>query len=206
MKKTFPDPWDWDDLDIPDISRRAWEEACGHFVSTHYHLLWEEPEFDWQFVLAERHRALSTIYNCSDLESPLEQKLASWLIWLDGEYFGLVDPCHEPWFDGVSVLDKDEYGFSFMPQVKVSSYRVDFLVFIRHKGGTRRLAIECDGHVFHEKTKEQAQRDKKRDRDLLLAGVQTIRFTGSELFKDPAGCFDHIQEQVLKLVWDVVQP
>lgn len=45
------------------------------------------------------------------------------------------------------------------------------------------LAIECDGHDFHEKTKEQARRDKSRDRLLMANGIHTIRFTGSEVFR-----------------------
>jgi very-short-patch-repair endonuclease len=206
MNKQFPEPWDWSDLDIPEVSRRAWEEACGHYIARQYARLWECPDDDWRLILAERHRALSDVYNGAGMESPLEQKLVSWLLWLDGEYFGLIEPCRLPWFDEGYEFDREEFGFSFMPQVKVSGYRVDFMVLIRHRGGVRRLAIECDGHDYHEKTKEQAQRDKKRDRDLLLAGVQTIRFTGSELFRDPGICFDHIQEQVSKLVWEVVEP
>lgn len=45
--------------------------------------------------------------------------------------------------------------------------------------------IECDGHVFHERTREQAQRDKTRDRQAIAVGAKTIRFTGQELAKDP---------------------
>ena len=30
--------------------------------------------------------------------------------------------------------------------------------------------MECDGHDFHERTKEQASSDKKRDRSLQAAG------------------------------------
>jgi very-short-patch-repair endonuclease len=48
--------------------------------------------------------------------------------------------------------------------------------------------VECDGHDFHERTKEQAARDKKRDRDLLSRGVTTIRFTGPEIYKNAEGC------------------
>lgn len=50
------------------------------------------------------------------------------------------------------------------------------------------LAIECDGHDFHEKTKAQALRDKGRDRHLLSHGINTIRFVGSEIYRDPVAC------------------
>jgi hypothetical protein len=54
--------------------------------------------------------------------------------------------------------------------------------------GWRRLIVECDGHDFHERTKEQASRDRARDRSAALAGLEVFRFTGSELWKDPWGC------------------
>jgi hypothetical protein len=49
----------------------------------------------------------------------------------------------------------------------------------------RRLVIECDGHDFHEKTREQATKDKSRDRDLLNLGYPVMRFTGSEIVSAP---------------------
>lgn len=51
------------------------------------------------------------------------------------------------------------------------------------------LGIELDGHAFHERTKEQATRDKSRDRELLRDGFPVVRFTGSEVFKDGMGCW-----------------
>lgn len=47
------------------------------------------------------------------------------------------------------------------------------------------VAVELDGHDFHERTKEQAERDKRRDRSLLSMGWTTIRFTGSEVVRSP---------------------
>lgn len=58
----------------------------------------------------------------------------------------------------------------------------------------QRIIIECDGHDFHEKTKQQASRDKKRDRDLTTLGYAIYRFTGSEIFKNPSRCFDEVYE------------
>src|ERR1041384_1385190 len=50
----------------------------------------------------------------------------------------------------------------------IGSYRVDILL-----AGFVHLAIECDGHDFHDRTKQQAAYDRARDRELLLAGVIT---------------------------------
>lgn len=48
-----------------------------------------------------------------------------------------------------------------------------------------RLALELDGHEFHERTKEQASMDKKRDRELTRDGWKILRFTGSEIWNRP---------------------
>lgn len=50
------------------------------------------------------------------------------------------------------------------------------------------LCVELDGHDFHERTKEQAKRDKSRDRELQASGWVVLRFTGSEVFNDPYEC------------------
>ena len=50
------------------------------------------------------------------------------------------------------------------------------------------VGIEIDGHQWHEKTKEQARRDKERERFLVAAGWKILRFTGSEVFNDTDKC------------------
>lgn len=84
-------------------------------------------------------------------------------------------------------------------QIKVSGYVIDFVVMLgaTDKGGRPTLiAVECDGHEFHDKTKEQAARDKARDRRLAEAGLQVLRFTGSEIWRDAVTC----GEQVRRLI------
>lgn len=51
-----------------------------------------------------------------------------------------------------------------------------------------RIAVELDGHNWHERSKEQAKADKSRDRALAAAGWHVLRFTGSEIYEDPARC------------------
>lgn len=70
-------------------------------------------------------------------------------------------------------------------QVEHAGYRVDFLIV--DQWGCR-VVVECDGHDFHERTKEQAKRDRRRDRTLIRDGLPCLRFTGSELFGDATGC------------------
>lgn len=72
-----------------------------------------------------------------------------------------------------------------VPQQQIGPYRVDFLIQIEDKAP---IVVECDGHDFHERTKEQARRDKARDRYLQVAGYKVLRFTGSEIWADPLDC------------------
>lgn len=89
-------------------------------------------------------------------------------------------------------------------QAPIDQYRVDFLIFgydylrsdwddnagklVHDPKLWRPLVVECDGHDFHEHTKEQAARDRARDRHLFLKKYPVFRFTGSELWRDPIGC------------------
>lgn len=88
--------------------------------------------------------------------------------------------------------------FFVRAQAKIGGYRVDFLAHSldhRRSGNERswrRLVIECDGHQFHERTKEQAARDRSRDRWLTANGYDVFRFTGSELWRDPMACAEQV--------------
>lgn len=80
-------------------------------------------------------------------------------------------------------------GLNIWTQCKIGPYRVDFFLVLNGGDGSgATLVVECDGHAFHEKTKEQARRDKRRDRELAAAGTQVVRYTGSEINADPYGC------------------
>lgn len=80
-------------------------------------------------------------------------------------------------------------------EVRQKTYRVDFLIAIQMKDGTGfRIAVECDGHEFHEKTKEQAARDKARDRAIQSQAIPVLRFTGSEIWNNPWQCAKEVRE------------
>lgn len=78
------------------------------------------------------------------------------------------------------------------------AYRLDFLcatsMAFPHGNAKFReyLAVECDGMEFHERTKEQAIRDRKRDRHLLWGGMPTMRFLGAEIYADPLECLGEV--------------
>ncbi len=84
-------------------------------------------------------------------------------------------------------------------QHPVGPYRLDFALV----GNGAKVAIEADGHDFHERTKVQAQRDKSRDRFLVASGWRVLRFTGSEVFRDAKKCVDEVLAVTLAVVGGV---
>ena len=72
-------------------------------------------------------------------------------------------------------------------QIEIAPYFADFVLVYREGGESnlRFVVVECDGHDFHERTKKQAQHDKRRDRFLQAEGFPVLRLTGSEIWRSP---------------------
>ncbi len=127
--------------------------------------------------------------------SPIERQMLAGLLF-----------CPFGYYDELNVLGTvDEFKAGkqhkdsalILPQAQIPSlkWRVDFYVILStltSKAVRPSFVIECDGHDFHERTKEQAARDRKRDRDLQRLGVPILRFTGSEIFRDLDHCIDQV--------------
>ena len=83
-------------------------------------------------------------------------------------------------------------------QIPIGKYKVDFLAVSTFFAGgaqaTFMVVVECDGHDWHEKTKEQAAHDKARDRYFSINGYGVLRFTGSEIWDDANSCVEDIKE------------
>lgn len=105
-----------------------------------------------------------------------------------------MDICAQKYIDLVPG-----YEAFLVPQFEMpTGHRLDFLLQWKSVWADEplRIGIECDGHEFHEKTKDQATRDKRRDRAIQMEGVPIYRFTGSEIFKNPASCAKEVLEIV----------
>ncbi|MBD1223262.1 endonuclease domain-containing protein [Virgibacillus halodenitrificans] len=128
-----------------------------------------------------------TIYKASFVtamegcESPIEQLMIVHLIDLEQE---LMKSLFELGKKFEVYLKKQE----IVETENGKRFRLDFSVECSIEEENYKFAIECDGHDFHEKTKEQVTRDKSRDRDLTKLGYTVIRFSGSEIWKDPSRC------------------
>lgn len=115
---------------------------------------------------------------CDLCESPAEMVFASW-------WFGLT------WFlDPALALDAQR-------EIEAGgrSYRLDFVITCSDRpllrdasqAGTewQAIAVEIDGHAFHERTREQVITRDQRDRDLQAAGIRVFHFSFHELTTDP---------------------
>lgn len=90
--------------------------------------------------------------------------------------------------DAITHILKLEGGLVLDNQVKVGKYRVDFLFKIIEFGQKKpfcQYVVECDGHEFHEKTKEQVEKRNRRDRFLESKGYTVIHLSGSEIYNNP---------------------
>jgi len=165
---------------IPFISEKT--------ISKHYKFEGKVMESLLSKINSEINFKLNRLKSC---ESPIEQ-----LLYLElEESFMYWDI-----FNGLKV--------SLLPQYNIllngNKYRVDIMLQVEQMGTEGdnlpplcKIAIECDGHEFHEKTKEQAQRDKERDRAFLSVGIPVARFTGSEIWNNVQKCCFQV-EAILK--------
>ncbi len=118
------------------------------------------------------------LYSMENCESPIEQIMALRL-----HEFRYSRQAHRMEFiDGLDIIEIHK-----QHPIKTEGkkfYRVDFMIAVYDKvvADGMCFVIECDGHDFHEKTKEQAKKDKLRDRELVTDGYVVMRYTGSEIY------------------------
>ena len=109
---------------------------------------------------------------------------------------------------------------TFILAPKNKSYIVDFLFeltkeidFITYP--IANIVVEVDGHDFHERTKEQAKRDKERDRYFTKVGYKIYRYTGSEVYQNnqrrlrsinnPNDCNTYIAQELMAVLLDEME-
>jgi very-short-patch-repair endonuclease len=97
--------------------------------------------------------------------------------------------------EGVGVVGEDRHGIVLGQQVPVAGYRLDFAM--KRGEGEARIAIELDGHAYHDASPDTAERDRVRDRVLTAMGWRVIRFTGREVVRDAMTCARTAHELML---------
>lgn len=163
---------------------------------------------------------MTDVYPIRDLaqfcESPIEVRLAEAL----ADVFTGIDEA-DMLLDGLAPVPyrqlrdiKAGQASAFLvPQAEIEGndltsdwrIRADFLLICgRYRVHRKVFAIECDGHEWHEKTKEQVARDKLRDRRLILDGIVPIRFSGSEIHNRADACAQYIRSLAHAALGDVL--
>lgn len=134
-------------------------------------------------------------------ESPFEEDFFCWWI-------AIKDTDAEYYF-------KDILGLSTQHEVKVGGrdYRLDFTIcwedppdyavdayHMECEVPFPKIAIEVDGHDFHERTKEQVAYRDKRDRDLQVDGWIVFHVSGSAFYRNPEKLVRELIEKCSKVV------
>jgi len=142
-------------------------------------------------------------------ESPIEQMVLAWLLtdgWVFPEQVVWSDACdclRNHGADTSLILHRTDERFfiGFQAQMEIAAVRdrkalvrIDMVAIDMFERAPTKVAIELDGHDFHERTKTQAQRDKSRDRALTKLGWKVLRFTGSEVFAEPQRVAEELHE------------
>jgi very-short-patch-repair endonuclease len=94
--------------------------------------------------------------------------------------------------------NSNKFFFLFMPQYSWRSFRIDWVIKIE-KLRQPYVFIECDGHDFHERTADQAARDRSRDRAIQEADIPVLRFTGREIYRDVQACAGQAMDMCVTL-------
>lgn len=197
----------WADRLQRAISEREFMAPLEEFLSARF----PGPEGELPRVAFASIAASLVKRMCTDLceqaapESPLEEAMY-WALLVEGfRFFDEVvvppAPLSEHRDSGVPDTVWIE------PQVNLGRYRVDFLLTIgqrwsRSEYATAQVVVECDGHDYHERTKDQAKRDRSRDRALQALGLRVLRFTGSEVWDNPLTCAREALLQGMRLTVD----
>lgn len=90
----------------------------------------------------------------------------------------------DSWFEIDVFLKIIEHGYTAIPQFEVAGKYIDIVV----EGINQRLAVECDGDIWH--GLEEYQSDQQRQRILERAGWRFWRVRGSTFYRDPNHALD----------------
>ena len=107
-------------------------------------------------------------------------------------------PIEQIYFIALAIVREiKELNFVIEPQYEIKcdskKYYIDFAIihyecFKDDLQDNFKLAIECDGYEFHQKTKEQVDKDNLREYDLKMKGFDILRFSGREIYNNPIKC------------------
>ncbi len=95
-------------------------------------------------------------------------------------YVAAAGPC---FLRDVTIIHEPKYYSPHLPDFELYRVTPDGDSWIEEY-----LIVELDGHEFHERTPEQAERDRSRDRWFAAQDLRLVRFTGREIWRDVHTC------------------
>ena len=110
-------------------------------------------------------------------ESPIEAMLLGALVYHAHQLnlnFNFVDK---------GVDTKDVPHLYIATQRQIGKHRVDFI--IGNNTTNQHFVVECDGAEFHHATREQIERDRKRDAEIEALGFTVMRYPGKQIYAEP---------------------
>lgn len=160
---------------LPERAQELWFDYCDKMIS---HRRFEELSFMYIEGM-----------DYSDCQSPIEVifKFAYDLVSFSEGYAGFFLNCQQKI---TSRNGKKHYYPDFVFIADEVADMVDI------KNPLFKLIIECDGHEFHEKTKEQVQQDNEREYELKMLGFDVLRFSGSQIYNKPFRCAKQTLEYI----------
>ena len=128
---------------------------------------------------------LDTLLNCGDLsygncKSPIEQIFNfAYDIVISNEGFPTCELLRLSPQEKICI-NEHKYIVDFL----LDTTKIEHAYFKNHL----KIIIECDGHDFHEKTKEQVEKNNVRNLDLQFEGYDILHFSGSQIYRNPIEC------------------
>jgi len=143
--------------------------------------------FEWlkKKIAQEYELDVKKTININNVVSPIEH-----IFIMEWKYIGL----------------EKRFKVELIPQKRVETsngtYYLDFLIRPKDKRIPKfKIAIELDGHNFHEKTKQQVVKDKKRERQIISKGYTVLRFAGSEIYNNPRACINEVADYIENIIF-----
>lgn len=136
------------------------------------------------------------------IHSPIEAVFFAWWLAVDRLESGHGDVADSLMLSPQVIVTTGD--FACRPDFIVWPANSELLLEAEEAGLTfRHIAVELDGHDFHERTKEQVNERNQRDRHLQQAGWAVFHFSGSEVVHEPERCVREVREMGLESFWRI---
>ena len=111
---------------------------------------------------------------------------------------GSVGTLESPFEEAVAA-ELERLGWSLVPQVGISGFRVD--IGVRHPdfAGTYLAGVECDGATYHSSATAR-DRDKVREQVLRGLGWEIVRVWSTDWWFNRAGCAERLHASLTALL------